>query len=108
MSIAQQFGANLRRYRRWADLSQEETAARASIHRTAVGMIERGERMPRVDTIAKLAAVLDIEPGRLFEGIVWESGTVRLGHFAETEVPGFGTVQRKIKVERPADSQEPS
>ena len=81
MNVAERFGANLARHRKLADLSQEETAMLASIHRTAVGMIERGERLPRVDTIAKLAAVLEIDPGELFEGIVWEPGTVHYGRF---------------------------
>ncbi len=81
MNVAARFGANLARHRKLADISQEETAVRASLHRTAVGMVERGERLPRVDTIAKLAAVIEVDPGELFEGIVWEPGTVRLGRF---------------------------
>lgn len=85
MSVAAQFGANLRYCRRQAGLSQEETAVRASLHRTAVGMVERGERLPRVDTIAKLAAVLGVDPGDLFDGIVWEAGGVRIGRFTEAQ-----------------------
>lgn len=50
MSVAEQFGANLRYCRRRAGLSQEETAMRASLHRTAVSYIERGTRIPRIDT----------------------------------------------------------
>jgi hypothetical protein len=34
-----------------------------------------------VDTVAKLAAVLEIEPGDLFEGIEWSPGGVNHGHF---------------------------
>lgn len=54
-----------------------------------------------MDTIAKIAAGLEIDPGELFEGIKWTPRTVRVGRFVATEVPGVGTVQRKIKVERP-------
>ncbi len=39
--------------------------------------------MPRVDTVAKLAAVLEVDPGELFEGIGWEPGEVRQGSFRE-------------------------
>lgn len=85
MNVADQFGANLRYCRRRAGLSQEETAVRASLHRTAVGMVERGERLPRVDTIAKLAGVLGVDPGDLFDGIDWEPGTVRVGRFELSE-----------------------
>jgi hypothetical protein len=35
----------------------------------------------RVDTVAKLAAALEIDPGDLFEGIVWKAGEPRPGHF---------------------------
>lgn len=81
MTVAAQFGANLRRLRKRADLSQEDTAVLASIHRTAVGLIERGLRLPRVDTVAKLAGALGVDPGKFFEGIVWEPGDVRYGSF---------------------------
>jgi transcriptional regulator with XRE-family HTH domain len=85
MTIAKQFGANLRHHRRRAGLSQEETAVLASVHRTAVGMIERGIRIPRADTVAKLAGVLEVDPGELFEGIVWKPGSVRHGAFKSEE-----------------------
>jgi len=84
VNVAHHFGASLACHRKAAGLSQEETAVRASLHRTAVGMIERGERLPRVDTIAKLAAVIEVDPGELFKGIVWEPGTVRIGQFMQT------------------------
>jgi transcriptional regulator with XRE-family HTH domain len=64
-----------------AGLSQEETAVRASLHRTAIGQLERQERVPRVDTLVKLAGALSIPPGDLLEGLVWEPGSTRLGKF---------------------------
>jgi transcriptional regulator with XRE-family HTH domain len=81
VSVADQFGANLRYCRRRAGLSQEETAVLASLHRTAVGQLERGERVARADTIAKLAGALQIDPGDLFDGIAWETGAVSVGRF---------------------------
>lgn len=81
MSVAEQFGANLRYCRRRAGLSQEETAVRASLHRTAIGMLERGERLARADTVAKLAGALEVDPVELFEGIVWQPGDIRRGQF---------------------------
>jgi transcriptional regulator with XRE-family HTH domain len=82
-SVALQFGDNLRRLRRHAGLSQEETAVRASLHRTAVGQLERAERVARADTIAKLAGALGVDPGEFFTGIEWEIGDVRIGRFRE-------------------------
>jgi hypothetical protein len=42
LSVARQFGENLRRERKRLDLSQEEGGFRASVHRTEVGLLERG------------------------------------------------------------------
>ena len=81
MSVARQFGANLARLRKRADLSQEEAAVRASVHRTEIGHLERGLRVARVDTVAKLAAALEVDPGDFFEGIVWQPGDIRYGQF---------------------------
>jgi transcriptional regulator with XRE-family HTH domain len=82
MTVAQQFGANLARIRKRADMSQEEVSFRASVHRTEVSQLERGLRVARVDTVAKLAAALEVNPGDFFEGIVWEPGDVRHGRFS--------------------------
>lgn len=81
MSVAERFGKNLARCRKRAGLSQEETAVRASLHRTAVGQIERAERVCRVDTLIKLAGALGVEPGELLVGLEWEPGGTRLGEF---------------------------
>ncbi len=81
MSVAKQFGANLARIRKRADMSQEETAVRASVHRTEVSHLERGLRLARADTVAKLSAALEVDPGDFFEGIVWQPGDIRHGQF---------------------------
>jgi transcriptional regulator with XRE-family HTH domain len=81
MSVAEQFGANLSHLREQAGITQEDLAFRASLHRTEIGLLERGGRIPRIDTLAKLAGALEVEPGELFEGIVWTSGTVQPGCF---------------------------
>jgi hypothetical protein len=38
-------------------------------------MLERGVRMPRLDTIVKVAGGLEIEAGVLFEGLEWTPGS---------------------------------
>jgi transcriptional regulator with XRE-family HTH domain len=84
LSVARQFGENLRRERKRADLSQEEVGFRASLHRTEVGLLERGARVPRIDTLIKLASVLGVRIDcALLEGISWEPGrrTARAGLF---------------------------
>jgi transcriptional regulator with XRE-family HTH domain len=81
VSVAQQFGNNLRRCRKRAGISQEEAAVRASLHRTAIGQLERAERVARIDTLIKLAGALDASPAELLEGLAWEPGGTRLGRF---------------------------
>jgi transcriptional regulator with XRE-family HTH domain len=81
VTVAERFGANLVAYRRRADISQEELSFRASLHRTEVGLLERGARIPRIDTLAKLAGALDVDAHELLEGIAWKPGEMRAGGF---------------------------
>jgi len=85
MAVADQFGANLAYCRRRAKISQEELAVMASLHRTAVGQAERGERVARVDTLVKLAGSLDIPRGELLDGMGWDPGGTRLGRFTAAD-----------------------
>ncbi|MGH7489152.1 MAG: helix-turn-helix transcriptional regulator, partial [bacterium] len=72
LDVARRFGENLRRVRRQADISQEELGFRSGLHRTEVGLLERGARVPRLDTLLKLAAGLGIRiESPLFEGMSW-------------------------------------
>lgn len=78
MEVAEQFGENLRRLRKGAGLSQEKLGLRCSLHRTEIGLLERGARVPRIDTLIKLASGLGIHPKALMAGISWtpaETGT---------------------------------
>jgi len=79
---AARFAANLRRCRRRADLSQEDLADLASMHRTAIGFLEKGARMPRIDTLVKLAAALGIPAAELMDGIRWTPGGAQPGQFS--------------------------
>lgn len=82
MTVERQFGENLVRLRKVAGLSQEQLAFAADLHRTEIGMLERGARMARIDTLAKLAGALGVTPNDLMAGIVWTPGSARLGRFA--------------------------
>jgi transcriptional regulator with XRE-family HTH domain len=54
------FGRNVARIRKAQGISQEELADRCGIHRTYVGSIERGEKSPTLNTIAKIAKGLNV------------------------------------------------
>jgi transcriptional regulator with XRE-family HTH domain len=77
--FAQVFGKNLARCRESLGVSQEELGFRADLHRTAVGQLERGERVARSDTLFKLAASLGIDPSALFEGLDWAPAEYKRG-----------------------------
>ncbi|HEY0392669.1 MAG TPA: helix-turn-helix transcriptional regulator [Solirubrobacterales bacterium] len=79
--VAQRFGANLAAARERVDVTQEEIAFRAGLHRTEIGLLERGGRIPRIDTLVKLAGALGVEPADLLDGIRWEPGQIRRGAF---------------------------
>ena len=64
--IKQRFGKAVRRRRRELDLSQEELAERAELHRTYVSDIERGDRNPSLENIEKLARALNLKVSELF------------------------------------------
>ena len=81
VDIATRFGRNLARCRRDAGFSQEELGVLASLHRTEIGMLERGIRLPRIDTLIKLAGAMEIPPGDLLVGLDWVPGGPRVGQF---------------------------
>ena len=60
------FGNTVVRLRRAKGISQEELAFRSGIHRSYIGVIERGEKSPSIDTIMKVAKGLDVSVGELF------------------------------------------
>ena len=63
------FGENVRKYRRLLNISQEELADKADLHRTYIGMIERAEKNITLVNIEKLANALDISINELTRGI---------------------------------------
>jgi transcriptional regulator with XRE-family HTH domain len=81
VDVAARFGENLMRYRKRANLSQEELGFRASLHRTEISQLERGVRLARIDTLVKLAGALSIPPGDLLKGMAWTPGGTRIGRF---------------------------
>jgi transcriptional regulator with XRE-family HTH domain len=79
--VAERFGENLRRERRRAGLSQDELARLAGLHRTAIGMLERGERVPRIDTLVRLADSTGTTATALLDGIYWIPAPESIGTF---------------------------
>lgn len=65
MEIREVFARNLRRSRHARGISQEALAHEADMDRTYISSLERGVYSASIDTVAKLAKVLGIEPDEL-------------------------------------------
>ena len=91
MTVAERFSQNLVAARKRASLTQEEIAFLAALHRTEIGLLERAARVPRIDTLVKLAAALEVRPEDLLDGIVWKPGDFSPGRFVEKESEEWGS-----------------
>jgi transcriptional regulator with XRE-family HTH domain len=52
-------------------LTQEELSRRCDLHLTAISKLERGDSLPGIETIVKLADILELDPSDLCAGIHW-------------------------------------
>jgi transcriptional regulator with XRE-family HTH domain len=59
-NILNLFGENVRKFRRLLNISQEELAYRADLHRTYIGMIERAEKNITLVNMEKIANALQV------------------------------------------------
>jgi transcriptional regulator with XRE-family HTH domain len=71
--FVKKFGDNVKKVREDQDMTQEELANKAGLHRTQISLIERGERAPRLDTIERLAKALGVQPSKLIPNIPMNS-----------------------------------
>lgn len=65
--ILVKFGTKVRAERIKQNLSQEELAEKAGVHRTYIGMIERAEKNITLETIEKICNALGLEIWQIFE-----------------------------------------
>jgi transcriptional regulator with XRE-family HTH domain len=77
-------------------LSQEQLAARGNIHRTQISLLESGKRLPRLDTLVKIAGALEIQVEVLLVGIVFRPAKAMHGGFEISD-----------RTARPLDNGEP-
>jgi transcriptional regulator with XRE-family HTH domain len=77
-SLSSALGQTIRRHRLAAGLSQEALAERAELHRNHVGFLERGERSPTVDVLARVGAALGVPAWALLKEAQEGSGLASL------------------------------
>ena len=64
--VKSRFGLAIKQRRQEIGISQEALAERAGLHRTYIGVIERGARNASLENIEKLAKALQISNSDLF------------------------------------------
>ncbi|HZF00876.1 MAG TPA: helix-turn-helix transcriptional regulator [Methylomirabilota bacterium] len=74
MTHRRRFAEILRETRAKAEISQEELAERAGLHRTYISQLERGLKSPSLDVIVALAKGLRITPHEFASCIFSEGG----------------------------------
>ena len=67
--ISKKLGANIAKYRRARNITQEQLADQTESGRTTIQFIERGDRFPRIVTLVKLSRALKVPIDKLFQGI---------------------------------------
>ena len=67
-ALSRAFGQKLRELRLAKACSQEELAGLAGVHRTYVGMVERGEKNVTLVTLFRFANALGVPPAELIKG----------------------------------------
>lgn len=63
--ILEKFGQKMQKVRQSTGVTQEELAAQLGMHRTYIGLIERGERNPTVRTLYKISKALKVTSDKL-------------------------------------------
>jgi transcriptional regulator with XRE-family HTH domain len=76
-ALGLRFGEHLTELRGRVGLSQTATADRAGLHRTEVALVEHGRRIPRLDTLVKLAGAVEVAPCELLAGMSWRLNSPR-------------------------------
>lgn len=66
-SILIKFGERVKLERQKQNLSQEELASRAGVHRTYIGMIERAEKNITLENIEKIAKALKLSVSEILK-----------------------------------------
>ena len=97
MTVAEQIGLNLKGIRREACMSQDELSRRSGLHYSEIGLLERGGRVPRIDTCIRILGSAGGDPRDLVEGIAWHES-------ARWDKKGWFTIRG---IEGPVDVRGP-
>jgi len=80
------FGIALRQLRTKKNVSQEELAFQADLHRTYISLLETGQRSPTFDTILSICSALEISATALVNFAENSLKEMDVNHFTSEEV----------------------
>lgn len=76
-------GRNIRQYRLECDLRQEDLAEAAGFSANYIGMVERGEKTPSLETLVAILNVLHVSADMVLTDVVESGYTVKQSMLAE-------------------------
>lgn len=76
-------GKNIKKKREARSWNQEELAVRTNLSTPYIGMIERGEKTPRLETFVRIANTLHATPDELLEGVIDRGFEIRMTEYTD-------------------------
>ncbi len=99
-------GRNLALCRKRTGISQEELGFMADLHRTAIGHLERGERVARTDTLVRLCGSLGVSAEELLAGLRWRPPLLSRGELEIEESEPTKTSEAERSKRAKPESQQ--
>ena len=87
-------GKRIREKRIERSWSQEELAEKANLSPVYIGMIERGEKIPRMETFIRLANILRVTSDDLLQDVLEQEHIIKLSKYMD-EVEELNTNDKK-------------
>lgn len=63
-------GRNIKKYRKLKKLTQEQLAQKTSLTSNYIGMVERGEKIPSLETFVLLVNALEVSSDKILSGVI--------------------------------------
>lgn len=70
-------GKNIRKYRTQKKLRQDQLAEKTDLSTNYIGMVERGEKVPALETFLKIANALEVSADMLLADVLYINYTVK-------------------------------
>ena len=70
-------GKNIRKYRNLRKLRQDQLAEKTDLRTNYMGMVERGEKIPALETFLKIANALEVSADMLLADVLYTSYSVK-------------------------------